>query len=326
MGKLAGIIRLFILLFIAVSSTTNQYAQSLTDSLQGHYKLNGSLVDLSPNNIDGIADGDLIATEGIEEIENTGFLFNGINSRINLSNDSRNITDQFTISAWVKTESAKRQFAICKYDSREDRGYFIAVDDGKATLGGRDESDIFWQVDSDIVINDGEWHFLLGYYQNNTWSLIVDCETLTTESNTDPSNIILNSSAELMIGMWPEGEAYGTPRYFDGIIDNVRIYNRALELSEILLLCNNKPVDTNDTALDNVVLRYSSTIQAFELSEFNTTENLQFIISDMNGRTLRSGIAKNKIYFKPQIEGIYIFTIIEKEKKALQKRFFILNQ
>jgi len=85
-------------------------------------------------------------------------------------------------------------------------------------------------------VDDGEWHHLLGVIDENTWEVYVDCNlesTLTTSFN----DLGLTSNEPLVIGMSSLGDQ-GDYKYFDGDIDEVRVYNRTLTQEEMELLCN----------------------------------------------------------------------------------------
>ena len=121
------------ILLLFFSSFQLLFAQVVTEALQTYYDLNGNTEDQSGNNLHG--NGlDLATTIGIENVSNTAYSFNGSTSNIDCGNEGRNITDQLTISSWIKTTSLERQFFVSKYNSDEDIGYFLATENGNAIV------------------------------------------------------------------------------------------------------------------------------------------------------------------------------------------------
>ena len=212
-------------------------AQDIQLGLQAHYDFNGStIIDQSSNAINGSA-LDLSATNGVEDTLNSAFFFNGNSSRITFNSDNRNITNSVTLSAWFKTESTERQFIFSKYNAAQDRGYFLATINGTVSLGGRDGSSQFYEIfDSELLINDGEWHHVVGIVDKNNWKLYVDCQEVASNTTMTDSPSFENTDP-LTAGYWHEGAINGTARHFEGIIDEIRLYNRAITGEDVEELC-----------------------------------------------------------------------------------------
>jgi len=212
-------------------------AQDLQLGLQAHYDFNGStIIDQSNNAINGTA-LDLSAANGVEDTLNSAFLFNGTSSQITFNSGNRNITNTVTLSAWFKTESAERQFIFSKYNAAQDRGYFLATINGTVSLGGRDGSSQFYEIfDSELLINDGEWHHVVGIIDKNSWKLFVDCQEVTSNTTMTDSPSFENTDP-LTAGYWYEGAINANARHFEGVIDEIRLYNRAITVEDIEELC-----------------------------------------------------------------------------------------
>ena len=87
-----------------------------------------------------------------------------------------------------------------------------------------------WSSDSSAIpVDQGNWVFISVLVESSTASLFVDGELAQ-----NLSNLVLNSSSPLRFGA---GRTESTADYFfNGSIDDVRIYNRALSVSEISAL------------------------------------------------------------------------------------------
>ena len=267
-------------------------AQVVTDGLQSYYDFNGDYEDKSGNDLHGIG-VDLTATIGMENIPETAFSFNGLSSNIDCDNDDRNISNQLTISAWLKTSSLDRQLFISKYNSVEDKGYFMATEDGHAIIGGRDNSGFFWQAISTSLINDGEWHHVVGIVDENKWQIWVDC-FLETEIITQTSTPYLNCTDPLTIGYWFQGNGMGDFRYFDGVLDDIRLYNRPLNSNELDTLCDFNFITSIDQKAIiqeqfNIYPNPANSVLNIESSNFDKTQNLSYLIYNNIGQIVARG-------------------------------------
>jgi len=84
-------------------------------------------------------------------------------------------------------------------------------------------------------VNDGQWHHLAGVYDGAKLSLYqdggsVDSKSLHGRINSNWSRVLIGEN-----GQAPN-------RYWNGLIDDVRLYNRALTAEEIGLLAQSEPV------------------------------------------------------------------------------------
>ncbi len=171
-------------------------------------------------------------------------VFDGVNDYVDCGNDSSlDITEQITVATWVKmNEAGNSQFQ--PYITKGDYTYglkhhsrnvieFVIYDDG------------FWQVAHfpvDSSFND-VWHHLAGTYDGNKLKLYVDGKL---EVTTAYAGSIASSAYNLNIAR--NSEASG--RFYNGAIDDLRVYNYALSEKEIEMLCRVKaikPHPSNDT-------------------------------------------------------------------------------
>jgi len=146
---------------------------------------------------------------------------------------SLQLSDSATISAWVKmnegnadvymgiagklTSGFYRGFALVRHSSNVFR---LWCDDGEGNLAGHDAS-------SDDTYTDTEWHHLVGVMDNGTSTLYVDGAKQTKEGSID----LHDSGTYAHIGKQYSDES--SHRYWNGLIDDVRIYYRALSAQEI---------------------------------------------------------------------------------------------
>jgi len=154
--------------------------------------------------------------------------FDGTDDYVDCGNDeSLNITDAVTVEAWIRYSSS---FSGVRGDvvSKHDYGY-----KGYGFAKGNDDRIHWWPADgsswneliSTITISPDTWYHIACTNDANYRKIYIN----GIERNSGVGvAAIASSSLSLMIGENAEGESY-----FDGLIDEVRIYNRALTEKEI---------------------------------------------------------------------------------------------
>ena len=231
---------------------------------------------------------------------------------------SRSIEDLVSVSAWIKTTNDKRQFVVSKYNSSEGRGYFMGVENGIAFLGGRYDNDEFVQTYGTTSINDGEWHHIIGVVDGKSWTIWVDCKIENTiESLSNYSK--LNCSDPLTVGSWFQGNGFGEFRFFDGIIDEVKIFSVNILEDELLRLCDaddfissnsNNILQSVQSVDTNIYPNPTNDLLNIEI-ETNNNRKLTFGIYDMNGALV---FETNQAHFstKNLKNGTYLLKVLEK--------------
>jgi len=138
------------------------------------------------------------------------------------------LTDNFTIAAWIKPHSFSWLAGIVgKYHSPNANSYYLRFDlnppYNKIQFGGRT-----W-VTSSGALNEVQWHFIVGLRDSGIGKIYIN-------GSFDVSSAVsISSSADpVYIGMDYQPDA----RHFEGRIDDVRIYNRVLSETEITALYN----------------------------------------------------------------------------------------
>jgi hypothetical protein len=117
-------------------------------------------------------------------------------------------------------------------------------------MGRKNGAAVISGYDDYSSVDDGHWHFIAGkaIRNSNTMQLYQDgikiCE-LTTDGLED---LVMSSEVSLKIGV---GRQF--IYYFDGDLDDIRIYNRTLNDAEILALYNENHVSVNTPDLSEVI-------------------------------------------------------------------------
>jgi prepilin-type N-terminal cleavage/methylation domain-containing protein len=153
--------------------------------------------------------------------------FDGTDDRIDCGNDgSLQIRDKITLSAWGKTSSTITQQIIAKDDSIN-RNYLLQYNSSsnipRFIIWINNEMKI---ASNSATIVDGNWHHIVGTYDGNNVKIYVDGilgdVVVSTSGNID--NDIVNLTI---------GNLSNATGLFNGLIDNIRIYDAALSSSQI---------------------------------------------------------------------------------------------
>ena len=141
-----------------------------------------------------------------------------------------------TVSAWIKASYATTSYfgivtkdgsctgGYCGYDLGS-YGNHRSVFDIRSAANGN-SSDIFGPA---TAIDDGSWHFVVGEFTGSQVITYTDGVAGSPSSWNYPS---ASNAQQFQIG----ARTGVGPSYFGGLIDDVRIYNRALSPAEIQAL------------------------------------------------------------------------------------------
>ena len=137
------------------------------------------------------------------------------------------ITDEITIEAWAKMKEVeggeRHKIIVGKFDSDYDP-YALIYDNVDHFVGFKLSADLV-SIVSYSYTPDDKWHHLAGTYDGKKVRFYFDGELKYTESN---SGSIKIREYPVTIGGWTS-----QTRFINCLIDEARIYNRALSAGEI---------------------------------------------------------------------------------------------
>ena len=165
--------------------------------------------------------------------QTTGALsFDGVDDYVSVSNSgSLNPATQITLSAWVKpTNIAASSEIISKENNANNNQYYLRLQGGgkiRFTVAGTALNGI-------TTLSPNNWYLVTGTYDGSSMKVYVngglDATATATLSMTDNG-----------LGVRLGARQYTTPLVFHGLIDEARIYNRALSQAEIQALLSAGP-------------------------------------------------------------------------------------
>ncbi|MFH0726822.1 MAG: LamG-like jellyroll fold domain-containing protein, partial [Pseudomonadota bacterium] len=199
----------------------------INNDLVAYYPFNGDAKDESKNGNHAAVYG-AVLTEDRHLNSNGAYSFDGIDDYIVSQNNALNISGGFTASAWFKRSSSVAAASIL--------GRYIKNglnDDQFSLFSNNDRLGIqLWGNGTENVIlskqaTQDTWVFIAGVFYRGVARLYINGQLAAEQQAT--FNVLNESQFAVKIGGSDEAENV----HFPGIIDDVRIYNRALIETEI---------------------------------------------------------------------------------------------
>jgi len=171
---------------------------------------------------DSVGDGDAVLSGGIEWQPSSGQIngalkLNGVDSCAIASTTIDPADGPFSIFAWIK-DGAPGQVIV----SQQAVSNWLALDsEGNLMTELKSSDQLAAPLVSETVITDGQWHRIGLVWDGSSRILYVD--GFKVAEDTQPG--VESSANSLYIGV---DKNYAAGTFFSGLIDDVRIYNRAV--------------------------------------------------------------------------------------------------
>ncbi len=219
-----------------------------TGDLIAYYPFNGDAQDVSGFEHHGTVSGAKL-TEDRFGNPNNAYLFNGVSDFIRVQNtDELNFQDAISISFWMKAGVlySDREAHPISHGSWQNR-WKISITDKRIRWTIR-TSDRPVDLDSKTVLTIDEYYHVVTVYDGNDLEIYINGEL---DAFSSYAGQILTTSIELTIGqVLPNEQRYN----FNGVLDDIRIYNYALSVPEIRELydigTSARNVTRNDTPIE----------------------------------------------------------------------------
>ena len=258
----------------------------ITNGLVGHWTFDADATDLSGNGYNGtLTNGALIdTTSGTNKIGDGKLSLDGNNDYVDLSSHAANFQNlsEGTIAVWVNAAAASRDVIFEMSDSgdadsrlallRDSDGSFdFYIREGNTTLldayTGANEIPLgTWTHIAVTVDSSGNKLYVNGVQQGG----------LTYDVGSSTTDLFLDDVADLDFASWGVDKYDGASfvRYFDGLLDDGRLYDRALSSSDIAELYNYTGLTTTTTSFQQGNGNgYNSTVDTFLNEGFVTQDN-----------------------------------------------------
>lgn len=240
----------FLLLITAIFPFISVKAQLPTDSLKGHYKFDGTLSDFSGNGNHIVTGSGTFVNDRFGNI-NKALYFDGVSDSLNLPiSEFSPISGDFTISFWYKTNSPEIQnlFSSKQYPNDTISNFEIQLSSHNSyyleyLTQSFFSTFVYWNgsgVGSNAIAEGNP-----GAFTNNAWchfAITRAADTLRIYKNHSLYTLSIDNNYGGALGDAVDFIFSSSPHLFRGTIDDMRLYNRSLNQSEIdLLWFENKP-------------------------------------------------------------------------------------
>lgn len=162
--------------------------------------------------------------------------FNAItNEYIEAPNDSSlQLTDKLTLSCWIKASDVSATNSIIdKFYDGVDRSYMLRLESTTIRLSlGNASGSASVTYQSTATLSNNAWYHVVTTFSNaaNEVKIYINGSLDSTHSKTD---LISSNNQPLRLGT-----GYNLLNYFDGDMDEVAIWNKALELEDVQTIYN----------------------------------------------------------------------------------------
>ncbi len=225
------------------------------------------------------------------------FHITNLTDRIVVPNSETLNPDNITIAAWIKAAD-RDGFWNRIVDKDYRNGYCLGLGGdfkGKAPRGQLAFEPSAGSIGTMRTLSDNQWHHVAATYDGKTLKIYIDGTGPPERAARNPGPLGKNSW-DLCIGN--NVVDYGTGEFnaFDGLIDEVRIYNRALSVEEIKALAGatNAAADilTHTNAAGKLAIKTQesdneSARQAYELKVQVEETRIDAVVLDKSGRQIR---------------------------------------
>lgn len=229
----------YLLIFIAMVFALPVFAQNLQEGLVGYWAFDGNADDSSGNGYNGAENGDLKYVPGkfdqALDLENTGAYIVVPNSQdVKLLS-----TDTYTVAVYVKPSNTNHgDILFHGLGCSTWASWFMGVAGGEpdAPLIANNfvfavrtsNGSAYTGVSAEAI--EGEWVHVAATYDGSVLTLYVDSEE---KNSVETGDLPWDSGENLQMG----GDSGCSGRsWYTGLLDDVRIYNRALNENEVAQL------------------------------------------------------------------------------------------
>lgn len=225
------LISFFVSFALILSLSTTVSAAATSDNLVGWWKLDNNAEDSTTNDLDGSSPGSSYVTPGKF---GDAYDFNGTDFIEIADNDLLLEPENITVEAWVKREGTPGTYKHIVSKRLPNRpgyssyGLYTGANGGLSFYVGKTgtfarsaqaEPDLIW---------DNEWHHVAGIFDGESVKLFVDSEQVAGDI-ANSEDIYYEGTGNLYIGSYNGTTAYS----FNGLVDDVRIWNVALNIDEL---------------------------------------------------------------------------------------------
>ncbi len=291
--------------------------QFKASNLIAYYPFSGNANDESGNANNGTVSGATLTPDRFGNSD-SAYSFNGTNNYIQCLSPGPIGSSPRTISFWAKTSLLPSVHSNVVLSYGGDAGSFNYGDRIEISLNSNNRYGLVLSLGGGILIrefnnNDNNWHHYTVVFDGGVGKTLSDFKmyadgnllTNTTYLTGDSYEVNTSNNYPIQIGNLPNSS-----RYFNGDIDEVKIFNKAITDTEVLNLYN-----TGSLGIEDNQLKHANTFYVFNnILYFGIDQNLSEIKNISIFNLLAQNVFESDVIQKETVlnflgQGIYILKV-----------------
>ncbi len=274
-------------------------AASIRDGLVAYLPFNGDAQDASGRNHHGSVSGAALDDDRFGSSAHA-YAFDGVNDYIEVPYHADfDITNQLTVSCWFRHDDDPTCYEDILMKGGDAWGLQLSCD-GSGEILFHLFTSSHQNLSSGIRPMAGNWYHITGVYDGSQQKIYING---VLKNSISLSGAIHTNSDPFTVGY----KVAGDNAYLKGIVDEVRVYNRAFSPSEVPSLVRDA-AGINDLYAQNLVV-YPNPVRDF--ATLINCESGMANIYDLNGRLVHSvRIESSQLNVSSIERGIYVLKVV----------------
>lgn len=326
-----------LLLFITLFLTIKSFAQTSpsyvpTSGLVGWWSFTGNANDESGNNNNGTTFG-VVLNNDRNDIPNSSYQFDGIDDYISITPSSTlDFSQGLTISVWNKITSVTTgsnnlsAFLVSRDNDTSDGHFHLAYDKQSTSITGGQhyQGSLKYSLNSvytstALTYPQSQWHHTVMTYDNSQLKIYLDGNL----SNTVLLSVPIESlTSNILLGKHLNSSY---PYLFKGLMDDLGIWNRALNPQEITDLFSST-LSSQDFYNETKAIVYPNPFNDEIRISLSDNQNYSIKIINPLGQELKSFKMNNQesiVSLSELNSGVYIVNFYNSENKLVNSKKII---
>ncbi|MBK6396682.1 MAG: LamG domain-containing protein [Bacteroidetes bacterium] len=239
------------LVFTFLIITSISFAQIPTNGLVGYWPFDGNANDLSGNNLHGTVNGSTPISDRFGKT-NSAYHFNGVSDFIEVSNDTLLNLPIMSVSVWMRKQSVNNQYEeiLSKESASPNRNVNY-----KFQINTVNEMTFYAASDSAAALDNcanttftlANWNHFVGIYDGTNVKMYMNDTLISNICH--PSHAFypsITNGESLTFGRLSIFDpVVSSWMFYEGDIDDIRLYNRVVDSSEVHALFTEAQVSQN---------------------------------------------------------------------------------
>jgi hypothetical protein len=324
------------LLLFALSAITLSSTAQISSGLTHKYYFNSGNANDEVGSANGTVSGATLTTDRFNNA-NSAYSFNGTNNYIVLDTASQLLSSTGSISVWCKKTANSATGSGFMYNpvflAKNTRDLYSSYIEGAALYASTNSNKFFTittsstptekYTSSTTTASNGTWYHLVMTWNDVSLKLYING---VQEGSTVAKNFTSTFSTTKKAILGATQDATNN-RFFNGVIDDLAIYNRVLTAQDITDLYNelDYATSTNEINNDNIISLFPNPANEQLTVNLGSLENSTLKIYSINGAlmSVQNGVAgSTSVDVSSFASGVY-FTEVSNNSQTFRNKFVV---